>query len=96
MKILITGGCGFLGSNLAAAALDRGTELMVFDNLSRTGSTANLEWLRGKGEFTHVHGDIRNPNDVARLVRDFRRGVPCSRPGGDDHFDRQSADGFRS
>jgi len=75
MKILITGGCGFLGSNLAAAALDRGTELMVFDNLSRTGSTANLEWLRGKGEFTHVHGDIRNPNDVARLVRDFRPGA---------------------
>lgn len=71
MKLLITGGCGFLGSNLAAAALERDIELLVFDNLSRTGSAQNLEWLRGQGAFTHVHGDIRNVNDVTRMVRDF-------------------------
>jgi len=71
MKILVTGGCGFLGSNLSAAALDRGAELVVFDNLSRTGSAQNLEWLRGQGKFTHVHGDIRNANDVTRTIRDF-------------------------
>ncbi|MBC7281926.1 GDP-mannose 4,6-dehydratase [Hoeflea sp.] len=72
MKILITGGCGFLGSNLSAAALERDAEVMVFDNLSRTGSTQNLEWLRGRGNFTHVHGDIRNFNDVTRTIRGFR------------------------
>jgi len=72
MKILITGGCGFLGSNLSAAALERDAELMVFDNLSRTGSAQNLDWLRGQGAFTHVHGDIRNFNDVTRTIRDFR------------------------
>jgi CDP-paratose 2-epimerase len=72
MKILITGGCGFLGSNLAASALERGAELMVFDNLSRLGSPQNLEWLRGQGDFTHVHGDIRNINDVTRTIRDFK------------------------
>ena len=72
MKILITGGCGFLGSNLAASALERGAELMVFDNLSRLGSPQNLEWLRGQGHFTHVHGDIRNTNDVNRTIRDFK------------------------
>lgn len=72
MKILITGGCGFLGSNLAASALEKGAELMVFDNLSRLGSPQNLEWLRGQGVFTHVHGDIRNTNDVTRTIRDFR------------------------
>lgn len=72
MKILITGGCGFLGSNLAASALERGAELVVFDNLSRLGSPQNLEWLRGQGHFTHVHGDIRNTNDVTRTVRDFK------------------------
>jgi CDP-paratose 2-epimerase len=71
VRILITGGCGFLGSNLSAAALDKGAEVTVFDNLSRTGSAQNLEWLRGQGRFTHVHGDIRNVNDVTRVVREF-------------------------
>ena len=72
MKLLITGGCGFLGSNLAAESLRRGDELVVFDNLSRLGSTDNLVWLRSQGEFRHVHGDIRNANDVTRLIQEFQ------------------------
>jgi CDP-paratose 2-epimerase len=72
MKLLITGGCGFLGSNLAAEALRRGDELVVFDNLSRLGSTDNLAWLRSQGEFRHVHGDIRSANDVTRLIQEFQ------------------------
>jgi len=69
VKLLITGGCGFLGSNLAAHALERGDELTVFDNLSRYGSSLNLDWLRKLGAFNFVHGDIRNANDVERLVQ---------------------------
>lgn len=72
MKLLITGGCGFLGSNLAAHALDRGDDLVVFDNLYRSGSLHNLQWLHEKGTFRFVHGDIRNANDVQRVVADFR------------------------
>jgi len=72
MKLLITGGCGFLGSNLAAHAIHRGDELVVFDNLYRAGSVENLAWLKGQGEFRHVHGDIRNQNDITRLVQAFR------------------------
>ena len=64
MKLLITGGCGFLGSNLAAYAISQGMELCVFDNLYRQGSQTNLQWLRGQGEFEFLHGDIRNANDV--------------------------------
>lgn len=70
MKLLITGGCGFLGSNLAAHALRAGYELTVFDNLSRDGSILNLEWLRQQGTFKFIHGDIRNLNDVNRVVGD--------------------------
>jgi len=70
MKLLVTGGCGFLGSNLAAEGLRRGWQVTVFDNLSRVGSTANLEWLRGQGAIKFVHGDIRNPFDVDALVRE--------------------------
>ena len=72
MKLLITGGCGFLGSNLASDALIRGDELVVFDNLSRNGSRENLVWLQGQGKFTFVHGDIRNQNDITRVIQSFK------------------------
>lgn len=72
MKLLITGGCGFLGSNLAQEAIKRGDELTIFDNLSRLGSIDNLAWLKSKGDFHYIHGDIRNANDVSRLVTDIK------------------------
>jgi CDP-paratose 2-epimerase len=72
MKLLITGGCGFLGSNLASDALDRGDELMVFDNLYRNGSRENLKWLHQQGTFTFEHGDIRNQNDITKVIHSFQ------------------------
>lgn len=72
MKLLITGGCGFLGSNLAAHALERGDDLVIFDSLYRQGPISNLQWLLDRGKFRFVHGDIRNQNDVTRLVREFK------------------------
>ena len=72
MKLLITGGCGFLGSNLAAHALERGLDVVVLDNLYREGSRLNLSWLTNKGKFRFVHGDIRNFNDVNRLIQEFK------------------------
>ena len=72
MKLLITGGCGFLGSNLAVHAIHQGYELIIFDSLYRQGSLQNLEWLKKQGKFTFVHGDIRNQNDITRLIRDVK------------------------
>jgi len=72
MKLLITGGCGFLGSNLAAEALKRGCELIIFDNLSRLGSIQNRDWLRTQGDFHFVHADIRNQNDVTRVIKETK------------------------
>jgi CDP-paratose 2-epimerase len=69
MKYLVTGGCGFLGSNISCELLLQGHDLIVFDSLSRFGSTENLEWLKGKGNFEFIHGDIRNTNDVEKVVR---------------------------
>jgi CDP-paratose 2-epimerase len=68
MKLLVTGGAGFVGSNLSKAALDRGDSLTVFDDLSRQGSALNLDWLRSQGRFSFVHGDIRLVGDVDRAV----------------------------
>ena len=69
MKLLVTGGCGFLGSNLAAHGIAQGHEITIFDNLYREGSRQNLAWLREQGSFRFVHGDIRNSNDVMRAVQ---------------------------
>lgn len=75
MKLLITGGCGFLGSNLASDALLRNDDLLIFDNLYRSGSRENLTWLKEQGEFNFEHGDIRNCNDVDRLIAKFKPDV---------------------
>jgi CDP-paratose 2-epimerase len=75
MKYLITGGCGFLGSNIASEILQRGDELVIFDSLYRFGSYQNLEWLKSQGEFEFIHGDIRNTNDVEQTVQNQKPGV---------------------
>ena len=75
MKYLITGGCGFLGSNIASKILEQGDELIVFDSLYRYGSYQNLEWLKTQGEFEFIHGDIRNTNDVERMIQKHKPDV---------------------
>jgi len=69
MKYLITGGCGFIGSNLASEVIKRKEELIVLDNLFRTGSEKNLEWLKTLGNFKFYNRDIRNYNDVENVVK---------------------------
>ncbi|MFA5804196.1 MAG: NAD-dependent epimerase/dehydratase family protein [Melioribacteraceae bacterium] len=75
MKYLITGGCGFVGSNLAAEVLKRNEELFVFDNLYRIGSEKKLFWLKEKGDFKFYHRDIRNYNDVENVIKDIKPDV---------------------
>lgn len=72
MKYLITGGCGFVGSNLAAEVLHKGEELFVMDNLYRFGSDENLRWLREQGQFKYYPYDTRNINDVETVIKEVR------------------------
>ena len=72
MKYLITGGAGFVGSNLALEVLHRGEELFIIDNLYRHGSADNLNQLRKIGEFTYYPFDIRNLNDVETVIKDVK------------------------
>lgn len=70
MKTLITGGCGFLGSNLAADALHRGEQVVVADALFRKGGTSNLEWLKpqaGSGQLVFERLDIADAAAVDQL-----------------------------
>ncbi len=75
MKYLITGGCGFIGCNLAAEVLKRNEELVVFDNLFRYGATMNLDWLRSAGKFRFYASDIRNYNDVETVIKNEKPDV---------------------
>lgn len=60
MKVLITGGAGFIGSNCARRFIERGYDVVVIDNLSRVGATENLKWLQGIGRIDFAQGDIRD------------------------------------
>lgn len=69
MKILVFGGCGFLGSNLADEALRSGHQVAVYDNLARTGSDRNLSWLQEIGSFDFHHANVADPRRVAEVVK---------------------------
>jgi CDP-paratose 2-epimerase len=70
--VLITGGCGFVGTNLADRLLSEGERVCVFDNLSRAGVERNLEWLREKhGKRLVVQ--VADTRDAAALRDAVRR-----------------------
>lgn len=68
MKILITGGCGFVGANLAKFFCRQGHDVTALDNLVRRGSELNILDLTAMG-VRFVHGDVRNREDLAALPR---------------------------
>jgi nucleoside-diphosphate-sugar epimerase len=63
VRVLVTGGAGFVGSHLCDALMGRGDEVVCIDNLS-TGTIDNLEVLRAGGPFTFVRGDITSHPEV--------------------------------
>lgn len=74
-KYLITGGLGFLGSNLSNEVIRRNEELYIIDNFFRIGSDKNLKWLKNKGSFEFIFGDIRNINDVETTIKEIKPDV---------------------
>ena len=73
MRVLITGGAGFIGSNAAHHFIGRGDHVTIFDNLSRRGSQHNLAWLRaehGADSFTLIQADLREADRLAEAARD--------------------------
>jgi UDP-glucose 4-epimerase len=67
MRVLITGGAGFVGSHLAEALLERGDEVCVLDNLS-TGSIDNIEHLKRRRGFSYTIDNVQNEPMLAELI----------------------------
>src|SRR5215469_1143673 len=72
MKIIITGGAGFIGCNAASRYLRQGHDVIIVDNLSRQGVSQNIEWLQPQGALEFVRVDIRNESDLAAVFRKHR------------------------
>jgi len=74
MSWLITGGCGFVGTNLADELLSRGEAVVIFDNLSRFGSEINLNWLRSRhgSDWQLIQGDVRDAPALTKTVAEVR------------------------
>jgi len=71
-NILVTGGAGFIGTNLVYDWWQRGNRVRLLDNLSREGVKQNLEWLQEK---THqerleiIKGDVRDEKTVIEAIQ---------------------------
>src|ERR1700756_2163890 len=71
-KILVTGGAGFVGSNLCDALLGDGHHVTVYDNLARPGTETNLAWLRSRhgGRLRFSDSDVRDADALRSAARD--------------------------
>ena len=66
-RVLVTGGAGFIGSNLTESLLEAGNEVVCLDNFS-TGRRKNIESFLTNPKYKLIEGDIRNPDDCLTAV----------------------------
>jgi CDP-paratose 2-epimerase len=72
--VLVTGGAGFIGCNIADALAGQGHEVLVYDALSRPGVERNLAWLKERhgDQVQNVVADVRDEDELARAAREAK------------------------
>jgi CDP-paratose 2-epimerase len=72
--VLVTGGAGFIGCNIANRLAEDGHEVLIYDALSRPGVEKNLAWLKERhpGLISDVAADIRDEDELARAAREAK------------------------
>jgi len=68
MRILITGGAGFIGVNCASYFAKKAHHVVIFDNLSRVGSEKNLRWIKNECPVEFIKGDLRKFEELVDVM----------------------------
>lgn len=68
MKVLITGGCGFIGSEVVRVAIERGHRVVNLDKLTYAGNPANVAEFMTDPRYAFIHGDIADPELASQAV----------------------------
>lgn len=71
MKLFITGGAGFIGTNAAAHFLRQNWEVAIYDCFARRGTEYNWQWLSCQGKIKLFHADIRDRGNLYKALADF-------------------------
>ena len=71
MRLLITGGAGFIGCNFADHRLSLGDEVVIYDNLSRPKTDLNLDWLQANHQsgLSYIEADVRDNTSLVEAVK---------------------------
>jgi len=92
MRLLVTGGAGFIGSNFVHRALARGDEVTVYDALTYAGNPANLAGLDAGAGYRFVHGDVCDGGALADAMTGHDAVVHFA---AESHVDRSITDPAR-
>ena len=72
MRLLITGGAGFIGSNFILGRIAKGDYILNLDKLTYSGNLENLASIRGNSNYSFIRGDIGDRTLVNKLLREFK------------------------
>jgi CDP-paratose 2-epimerase len=73
MRVIVTGGAGFIGCNTVRRLIERGDHVLIYDNLSRRGAKRNLQWLEKFGPFDFVQEDVRDYEALSEVFLKYRQ-----------------------
>ncbi len=71
-KVIVTGGAGFIGCNVAKFHIARGDRVVLLDDLSRYGSGNNLEWLQKAGKLEFIKQDVADYNSLKTAINSHK------------------------